>query len=123
MRRRRVALLAAALLLAACSSTPRYRNADLAGTISYPQPVTFGPGAVLMVYLVDASGPESPLGVDLQKLDNPAPGQELFALSTVEGVIRSGTGFSLPVPLDKIDQGHDYALKALIREAVALNTA
>ena len=68
----------------------------------------------LVVWLVDASGPESPIEVDLQKLDNPAPGTELLAATTFEGRIVSPTPFALPVPLAKIDQGHDYRLKAAI---------
>lgn len=101
-------------LLAACASPSPYKNADLGGTVSYRQKIAYGPDATLVVWLVDASGPESPIEVDLQKLDNPAPGTELLAASTFEGRIVSPTTFSLPVPLAKIDEGHDYRLKAAI---------
>lgn len=101
-------------LLAACSSPSKYDNAELSGTVSYRQKIVYGPDATLVVYLVDASGPESPLEVELQKRDNPEPGAELFATTTVEGMISSPMTFTLPVTLDKVDQGHDYALKAAI---------
>jgi uncharacterized lipoprotein YbaY len=109
-------MLAAAtfVLLAGCASPSPYQNAELRGTVSYRERIVYGPDATLVVWLVDASGPESPIEVDLQKLDDPTPGAELLAASTVEGRIASPTAFSLPVPLDKVDQGHDYALKAAI---------
>ena len=44
------------------------------GTVSYREKIVYGPDATLVVYLVDTSGPESPLEVELQKLDNPAAG-------------------------------------------------
>ncbi len=111
----RLLLTALAFLsLAACSSPSPYQNADLSGQVSWSERVSYGPGATLYVYLVDASGPESALAVDLQKLDNPAPGEELLAATTIEGLIPSPTDFSLAVPLDQIDQGHDYRLKAAI---------
>ncbi len=108
-------LAASALaLLAACSTPSKYDNAELSGTVSYRQKIVYGPDATLVVYLVDASGPDSPLEVELQKRDNPEPGAELFAVTTVEGMIPSPTSFSLAVPLDKVDQSHDYKLKAAI---------
>lgn len=109
-------LLAATMLalLTACSSPSKYDNAELSGTVSYREKIVYGPDATLIVYLVDASGPESPLEVELQKHDNPEPGAELFAATTVEGMISSPTSFTLPVPLDQVDRGHDYALKAAI---------
>ena len=63
---------------------------------------------------MDASGPETYAQVDLQKLDNPAPGAELYAATTIEGMIASPTRFSLAVPLEHVDEGHDYRLKAVI---------
>ena len=87
--------------------------------MSWSEQVTYGPGATLYVYLVDTSGPESPLQVDLQKLDNPEPGAELLAATTIEGMIPSPTAFSLAVPLDQVDQGHDYRLKAAIVDRAA----
>ena len=104
-----LALLAAA----SCASPSPYRSAELTGEVSYRQKIAY-PDATLVVYLVDASGPESPLEVELQKLSNPEPGAELLAFTSVKGGIVSPTPFSLPVPLDKIDEGHDYALKAAI---------
>lgn len=112
MRRPLAAL--ALLALAACSGPGPYRNAELGGTVTWTEEVVYGPDASLVVYLVDASGPESPLEVDLQKLDNPAPGAELFAATTIEGMIRSPTRYSLAVPLEHVDQSHDYRLKAVI---------
>jgi uncharacterized lipoprotein YbaY len=111
--RRPLATLAL-LALAGCSGSSPYRNADLGGAVSWQEKIVYGPDASLIVYLVDASGPESPLEVDLQKLDNPAPGAELFAATTIEGMISSPTRFSLAVPLDHVDQSHDYWLKAVI---------
>ena len=102
------------LLLAACAGPKPDQNAVLSGAVNWSERVTYGPEAALYVYLVDASGPESALQVELQKFDNPAPGSELLAASTVEGMIPSGTRFELAVPLDQIDQGHDYRLKAAI---------
>jgi uncharacterized lipoprotein YbaY len=104
----------ATLLLAACSSPGPYRNADLGGTVSWSEKIVYGPDATLNVYLVDVSGPESPLQMELQKLDNPAPGTELFAATSIEGMIASPTRFSLAVPIQHIDEGHDYRLKAVI---------
>ena len=69
MRRPLAAL--ALLSLAGCSSPGRYRNADLGGTVSWTEKTIYGPDASLVVYLVDASGPESTVEVDLQKLDSP----------------------------------------------------
>ena len=63
--------VAALALLAACSSPSPYQNAEIGGSVSYRQKIIYGPDATLVVYLVDASGPESPLEVELQKLDNP----------------------------------------------------
>jgi uncharacterized lipoprotein YbaY len=111
---RRLLAAATLALLAGCASPSSYRNADLSGTVSYREKIIYGPDATLVVWLVDASGPESAIEVDLQKLDNPAPGAELLASSTVEGRIVSPAPFSLPVPLGKIDQSHDYRLKAAI---------
>ncbi|MFL5335778.1 MAG: YbaY family lipoprotein [Geminicoccaceae bacterium] len=111
---RRLLAAATLALLAGCASPSSYRNADLSGTVSYREKVVYGPDATLVVWLVDASGPESAIEVDLQKLDNPAPGTELLASSTVEGRIVSPAPFSLPVPMGKIDQSHDYRLKAAI---------
>ena len=111
---RRLFATAALALIAGCTSPSPYENADLSGTVTYRQKIAYGPDATLVVWLVDASGPENPIEVDLQKLDNPAPGTELLAASTIEGRIVSPAPFSLPVPLDKIDQGHDYKLKAAI---------
>jgi uncharacterized lipoprotein YbaY len=105
-----LALLAAA----SCASPPPYRSAELTGEVSYRQKIAYGPDATLVVYLVDVSGPESPLEVELQKLSNPEPGAELLAFTSTQGRVVSPTPFSLPVPLDKVDQGHDYALKAAI---------
>jgi putative lipoprotein len=110
----RLLAVAALAMIAACSSPSPYQNAELGGSVVYRQKIIYGPDATLLVYLIDASGPESPLEVELQKLDNPTPGAELLAVSTTEGMITSPTKFSLPVPLDKVDQGHDYALKAAI---------
>ena len=104
----------AVLLLAACAGPTPYQNADITGTVSWSERVTYGPDATLYVYLVDVSGPDSPLQVELQKFDNPEPGAELLAASTIEGMIPSPTRFSLVVPLDQVDEGHDYALKAAI---------
>lgn len=104
----------AVLLLAACAGPTPYQNADITGSVSWSERVTYGPDATLYVYLVDTSGPESPLQVELQKFDNPEPGAELQAATTVEGMIPSPTRFSLVVPLDQVDEGHDYALKAAI---------
>jgi putative lipoprotein len=105
---------ALALLAAACASPSPYQQAELTGEVSYRQKIAYGPDATLVVYLVDVSGPESPLAVELQKLSNPEPGAELLAFTSAEGRIVSPTPFSLPVPLDKVDEGHDYALKAAI---------
>jgi uncharacterized lipoprotein YbaY len=102
------------LLLAACTGPTPYQNADITGTVGWSERVAYGPDATLYVYLVDSSGPDSPLQVELQKFDNPEPGAELLAATTVEGMIPSPTRFSLVVPLDQVDQGHDYALKAAI---------
>jgi len=104
----------AVLLLAACAGPTPYQNADITGTVSWSEQVTYGPDATLYVYLVDVSGPDSPLQVEQQKFDNPEPGAELLAATTVEGMIPSPTRFSLVVPLDQVDEGHDYALKAAI---------
>ena len=93
------------LLLAACAGPKPDQNAVLSGTVHWSERVTYGPEATLYVYLVDASGPEGALQVELEKLDNPAPGSELLAASTVEGMIPSGTRFELAVPLDQVDQG------------------
>ena len=38
-----------------------YRNADLGGTVSWQEKIVYGPDATLIVYLVDASGPETTL--------------------------------------------------------------
>ena len=111
---RRLLTVATLALLAGCTSPSPYENAELGGSVTYPQKIAYGPDATLVVWLVDASGPESPIEVDLQKLDNPAPGTELLAATTFEGRIVSPTPFALPVPLAKIDQGHDYRLKAAI---------
>jgi uncharacterized lipoprotein YbaY len=111
---RRFLAVSALALLGACSSPSPYQNAELGGNVTYRQKIIYGPDATLVVYLVDASGPEQPIEVELQKLDDPVPGAELLAVSTTEGMITSPTKFSLPVPLDKIDQSHDYALKAAI---------
>lgn len=111
---RRLLAIATLALLAGCTSPSPYENAELGGTVTYAQKTVYGPDATLVVWLVDASGPESPIEVDLQKLDNPAPGTELLAATTFEGRIVSPTPFALPVPLAKIDQGHDYRLKAAI---------
>ncbi|HEX6013298.1 MAG TPA: YbaY family lipoprotein [Geminicoccaceae bacterium] len=100
-------------LAAACASPSPYRSAELTGEVSYRPKIAY-PDATLVVYLLDVSGPESPLEVELQKLSNPEPGAELLAFTSVEGGIVSPTPFSLPVPLDKVDEGHDYALKAAI---------
>ena len=91
MRRPLAAL--ALLTLAACSGPSPYRNADLGGTVSWQEKIVYGPDATLIVYLVDASGPETSLQVDLQKLDNPVPGAELYAATTLEGMIASPTRF------------------------------
>ena len=106
--------VSALAVLVACSSPSPYQNAEIGGNVVYRQKIIYGPDATLLVYLVDASGPESPLEVELQKLDDPTPGAELLAVSTTEGMITSPTKFSLPVPLDKVDASHDYALKAAI---------
>ena len=106
---RRLLAIATLALLAGCTSPSPYENAELGGTVTYPQKIAYGPDATLVVWLVDASGPESPIEVDLQKLDNPAPGTELLAATTFEGRIVSPTPFALPVPLAKIDQGHSGA--------------
>ena len=111
---RRFLAVSALALLGACSSPSPYRNAELGGNVTYRQKINYGPDATLVVYLVDASGPEQPLEVELQKLDDPTPGAELLAVSTTEGMIGSPTKFSLPVPRDKVDESHDYALKAAI---------
>ena len=102
-----------ALLAAACASPSPYQQAELTGEVSYRQKIAY-PDATLVVYLGDVSGPESPLEVELQKLSNPEPGAELLAFSSTQGRIVSPMPFSLPVPLGKADQGHDYALKAAI---------
>ena len=112
MRNRLAALTV--LLLAGCAGPSPYQNADITGTVSWSERVTYGADATLYVYLVDTSGPESTLQVELQKLDNPEPGAELLAATTVEGMIPSPTRFSLVVPLDQVDEGHDYGLKAAI---------
>jgi hypothetical protein len=88
-------------LLAACSSPSPYQNAEVGGNVTYRQKIVYGPDATLVVYLIDASGPESPLEVELQKLDDPTPGAELLASSTTEGMITSPTKFSLPIPLGR----------------------
>ena len=111
---RRLLAAATLVLMAACTSPSPYGNAELGGTVTYVEKIEYGPDATLVVWLVDASGPENPIEVDLQKLDNPAPGTELLAATTFEGRIVSPTPFALPVPLAKIDQGHDYRLKAAI---------
>ena len=111
---RRLLTVATLALLAGCTSPSPYENAELGGNVTYPQKIAYGPNATLVVWLVDASGPENPIEVDLQKLDNPAPGTELLAATTFDGRIVSPTPFALPVPLAKIDQGHDYRLKAAI---------
>lgn len=115
---------AALALLAACAGPSKYDNAELSGTVTYEEKIEYGPNAALVVYLVDVSGPESPLSVELQKLRNPVPGSELLASTSVEGLIRSPEDFTLPVPLDKVDGSHDYALKAVIldREAPVMAT-
>jgi uncharacterized lipoprotein YbaY len=106
-------LVLAAAAAAACAAPSPYRSAELTGEVSYRQKIAY-PDATLIVYLLDVSGPESPLEVELQKLSNPEPGAELLAFTSTQGRIVSPTPFSLPVPLDKVDQGHDYALKAAI---------
>jgi uncharacterized lipoprotein YbaY len=111
---RRFLTVTSLVLLAACSSPSPYQNAELSGAASYRQSIVYGPHSTLIVYLIDASGPESALEVDLQKLNNPAPGTELLAATTIEGMIRSPTSYSLAVPLDHVDEGHDYRLKAVI---------
>ena len=111
--RRTLAACGLALAAAACASPSPYQSADLTGSVSYRQKIAY-PDATLVVYLVDVSGPEAPLEVELQKLSNPEPGAELLAFTSVDGGIVSPMPFSLPVPLDKVDQGHDYALKAAI---------
>jgi uncharacterized lipoprotein YbaY len=111
---RRLLAVSALALLASCSSPGPYREAVVSGNVRYDQKIAFGPDAVLLVWVADASGPEAPLEVELQKLSSPTPGAELVAYDSVEGAIVSPTPFSLPVPMDKVDQGHDYALKAAI---------
>ena len=110
---RSLSLIVLALLLG-CAAPDPYRNAEVSGQVSYREKIVYGPDATLIVFLVDASGPESPLQVELQKLDSPDPGAELLAATSIEGMIPSPTDFALAVPLDKIDQGHDYRLKAVI---------
>ncbi len=112
MRRPLAAL--AFLLTAACAGPSPYRNADLGGTVTWPEKIVYGPDASLIVYLVDASGPEAPLEVELQKVNNPVPGSELYAATTIEGMIASPESFSLAVPLEQVDESHDYRLKAVI---------
>jgi uncharacterized lipoprotein YbaY len=111
---RRLLAVSALALLAACSSPGPYQDAVVSGNVRYDQKIAFGPDAALLVWVADASGPEAPLEVELQKLSSPTPGAELVAFDSVEGMIVSPMPFSLPVPLDKVDQGHDYALKAAI---------
>jgi uncharacterized lipoprotein YbaY len=106
--------VSAMALLAACASPGPYREAVVSGNVRYEQKIAFGPEAALVVWVVDASGPETPLEVELQKLSSPVPGAELLAFDSFEGMIVSPVPFSLPVPMDKVDQGHDYALKAAI---------
>jgi uncharacterized lipoprotein YbaY len=110
---RTIAAACGLALLTACASPSPYQSAELTGEVSYRQKIAY-PDATLVVYLVDVSGRESPLEVELQKLSNPEPGAELLAFTSTQGRIVSPTRFSLPVPLDKVDQGHDYALKAAI---------
>ena len=109
---RRIAL-AALLLLAACT-TSHDRQDIVFGSASWSGGTAYGPKATFIVYLADASGPETPVEVELQKIDNPVPGAELLAYDTDEGLLRSPHYFSLPVPREKIDRGHDYALKIAI---------
>jgi len=111
---RRILTAATLTLLAGCATPSKYDNAELSGTVSYREKIVYGPDATLVVYLIDTDGPVVPLEVELQKFDNPVPGTELLASSSSEGMITSPTHFTLPVPLDKVNQGHDYALKAAI---------
>jgi uncharacterized lipoprotein YbaY len=104
----------ALLLVAACTGPSPYRNADLGGTVSWPERIVYGPDASVIVYLVDASGRESSLEVELQTVNNPVPGGELFVATSIEGMIASPARFSLAVPLEQVDEGHDYRLKAVI---------
>ena len=112
MRRPLAAL--ALLLVAACGGPTPYQNATVSGNVLWSEPIVYGPDATLTVYLVDASGPESPLEVELQKVNNPEPGAELYAGTSIEGMIRSPEDFAFAVPLEHVDQGHDYRLKAVI---------
>ena len=104
------------LLLSACGAPGPYGNANLSGNVIWSEPVVYGPDASLIVYLVDASGPESSLEVELQKVNNPEPGAELYAGTSIEGMLRSPEDFAFAVPLEHVDQGHDYRLKAVITD-------
>jgi uncharacterized lipoprotein YbaY len=110
----RLLAVSALALLAACSSPGPYQDAVVSGNVRYAGNSAPGRDAVLVVWVADVSGPEEPLEVDLQKLSSPAPGAELVAYDSIEGGIVSPMPFSLPVPMDKVDQSHDYALKAAI---------
>lgn len=109
----RRAALACLLLLAGCA-TSHDRQDIVFGSASWPGGAVYGPKATLIVYLADASGPETPIEVDLQKIDNPVPGAELLAYATDEGMMRSPHYFTLPVPAEKVDSGHDYVLKMVV---------
>ena len=83
----------------------RCRNAELVRTVNYRKMMVYGPEATLIVYFVDVSGPERPLQVELQKLDNPESGAEFLTAATIEGddplagkfLLRGGCG-RIPLP-------------------------
>lgn len=120
MRRRRFLAAAAAplplLAAAACSggAARNERPSIVFGTARWPAETSLGPDATLVVYLVDASAPEPPLEVALQKLDDPEPGAELLAYATDRGGLRSPQAFALPVPAGKVDPARDYALRVAV---------
>jgi uncharacterized lipoprotein YbaY len=108
----RLPLLCPLLLLVACASPPLDDTTVVSGTVSYQTKLP--PDAVTTIFLADASGPERPIEVDLQKLSSPDPGAELLVFETIEGDPPSPIAYSLQIPVAKVDQGHDYTVKAAV---------
>jgi uncharacterized lipoprotein YbaY len=101
--------------LAACSQPSPYENVTVSGRVVFPA-TALAPDAETTVFLTDLSGPEPKLEVDVEKLYAMDPGAELTVLQTIEGTTTSPVPFALQVPLDRIDESHDYGLTAAITE-------
>lgn len=102
--------------LAACSQPKPYDTATVSGQVLFPEGAALGADAVTTVFLADLSGPEPKLEVDLEKLYAMDPGEELMVAQRIEGTSRPPVPFTLEVPLDKLDQDHDYGLVAAVTE-------